>query len=598
MAISKSDPLNMLKKFARALLHPFEHPDILPGQPLSRLDAQAERLGVPLVEGLFAESRVARRMAQSFARFLGDDGGARAVKKEYHALLEKRLRAVALHLDPAENHDLAPLPLGRLGHPLDHYAWTVLSKSREEPSREHEFRAGITNRLRHIISLFVWAAGFLSWSLSVLFRDGRAAVSPVKTNFATTDFWGNEFWAAFQDVVKENGDWDEGCFLLVRERGDTTMDDAPFPDVAPSDFRVPWMEWIEYSVAPAARLIVEVLMLALWGARDPRNIEVAIRVFAVAVMTLDARRIAYNVHSKWYVDIMDYSAYHCVKAAVFRKIGTRLIGWPYHQFDSPGSTLSYLDYSIFVAGGEYQSREYGASWNPETKNVAVGQLRNDRRVAYSKYLDPKITNKIQARINAGDRIAVLFADNDSPGWHAGGMSLYRTVLPYLVNCPGWFLVIKQKKPPKPNGVIEQIIADPKVGPLLSHHNVLLIPRESADEDVCPAAWLIEHMDLGVSLPGTIQWESLAKAKPHIAYFPANQDTAAVRGLKKDRLLLESTDDLRKRLSELVNDPDSCVIDLERIRKDFDVYADDQALSRIAKFLFAPNQSGDLGADSN
>jgi len=575
----------VLKKFTRRLLHPFEHPNLLPGQPLSPLDATAERLGVPLTDALFIEGGPAARLGATFARFIGDEDGARAVKKEFHVVLEKRLRAVALRLDPAENHGLERLPLGELGHPLDKFAWDALSKDYPEAGSGQKYEAGIINRFRQIVSLLIWAGAFMGLSFLIFLRHGRAGVTPVRTTFVTTDFWGNEFWGAFQDAVKENGDWTKDSLLLVRERGDSGMDDVPFPDVNPSDFHVPRWEWLRHSIGAGFRLVGEVLYLALREVRDSRNIEVAIRIFIVAIMTLNARRIAYNLHAKWYVDIMDYSAYHCVKASVFRKIGTRLIGWPYHQFDSPGSTLSYLNYDLFIAGGNYQYREYGAGWSAKTRNVAVGQLRNDRRIAYSKHLDPDIANKIMARKEAGDQIAVLFADNDSPGWHAGGMSLYRTVLPLLAGRKGWFLIIKQKKPPKPNGVLEQIQADPKVGSLLSTDNILLVPRETADEDVCPAAWLIERMDLGVSLPGTIQWESLAKAKPHLAYFPVNQETAAVSDLKKNRLLVETTKELRERLVELMEDPASCIYDLERLREDFDDYADDQALGRIAKILF-------------
>ncbi len=575
----------MLKKLTRPLLHPFEHPNLLPGQPLSPLDAAAERMGVPLTEALFAEAGPAAKMGNSFARFIDDEDGTRAVKKEFHVVLEKRLRAVALRLDPAENHGLDPLPLGRLGHPLDEFAWAELTKDFTETGPGLKFESGSINRLRQIASLFVWAGAFLGLSLRIFLRDGAQNVASVRTIFATTDFWGNEFWGAFQDAVKENGDWSEGCLLLVRERGDEGMDDVPFPDVKPSDFHVPRGDWLRHSIGGGFRLVGAVLALALRGARDPRNIEVAIRIFVVAIMTLNARRIAYNVHAKWYVDIMDYSAYHCVKASVFRKIGTRLIGWPYHQFDSPGSTLSYLNYDLFITGGNYQFREYGAGWSPITRNVAVGQIRNDRRIAYSTHLDPDISGKILARKEAGDRIVVLFADNDSPGWHAGGMNLYQTVLPLLVGRRGWFLVIKQKKPAKPNGVLKQIRADPLVGPLLSNDNVLLVPRDKADEDVCPAAWLIEHMDLGVSLPGTIQWESLAKAKPHLAYFPVNQVTAAVTALKRDRLLVETTDELRERFMELMENPANCAFDLDRLRENFDVFADDQALGRVAKVLF-------------
>lgn len=583
--------LKTLSRQFRRILHPYHHPDILPGRPLSPLDAIGERAGVRTVEAVFAANSLPLAIAQAFARYLGEDEGARAIKKEYHVVFDKRLHAVALRLDPAERHNLDPLPLGEAGHPLDLSALHVFSDHWNIAPWKSVFVCSLTNKVHHWLALIAWAVTFLGHSLAILVRQGTGSIEPLRAKVATPDFWASSFWCAFRSAAEENGEWSDNAMLMVRERGDRGLEDVPFPSVNPAQFRVPRTEWLKMVIIPGLRLVAQVLVLAIKGRYDPKTVEISIHALRLANSSLKSWRVAFNVRARWYLDIMHYSADHCVRASIFRRFGMGLVAWPFHQFDSPGSTVSYVSHDLFIAGGNSQPRNYGGSWNPHTKSLALGQLRNDRRVAYTNHMDNQVADEIARRLAEGQRMAVLFPDNDDPGWHAAGKTLYRAAIPLLANRPGWFLVIKQKKPPRHDGVWEQTLADPNIGPLLSADNIMNIHRAYGVEDTCPAAWLIERMILGISLSGTVQWESLARGKPHLAYFPVNQDTPAVNGLKADGLLCETFEAFRDRVEAALADPAAVTLPLQRVRDDFDVYADDNALSRIATALLGPDQPG-------
>jgi hypothetical protein len=374
---------------------------------------------------------------------------------------------------------------------------------------------------------------------------------------------------------------------------------VPFPILDPASFRVPVGAWLSRVVGPGLRLTATVLAHAVRGRRDPRAVEAAVRALNLATASLRAQRIAFNVRARWYLDVMDYSALHNLKAAIFRPFGMGLACWPYHQLETPGSGLSYLGYDLFLSGGPYQHREYGATWNPGMQAVSVGQLRNDRRLAYGPRLNRQYAERVDQRLRAGERMAVLFAGNDDPGFRAGGETLFRVTVSVFAGRPGWFLVIKPKKAERPDGVLSHMCRDPAIAGLLAKDNVVLLPCDAENPEVCPSAWLIERMNLGAALPGSVHWEGLARGKRMIAYFPVNQRTPALGALIKDGLLHETADSFRRALEAAADRPDSVAVPTDRIRADFDVFGDDKALSRIADALFGePGESAsmsDVGA---
>lgn len=575
--------MGLLRTALSGILHPFASPTLLPGQPLSPLDAAAERLGLPAVEALFTEHPAVRRIAVAFGQFLGDKTeGTRALKKDYHIALERRLRAMALHLDPADGYGLGPLPLGRTGHPLDGHALRLLGRAADASGL---LRAGGLGRaFRHWLQLLAWAAAFVGGMVFVLVTHGRPRVVPRVPRVATADFWEADFWTTFDDVLKDAGLWSDDCLLMVRERGG--LEQVPFPMIEPGALPVPVGPWLRRVVGPGVRLVAAILAAAVSGRRDPRVVEAAVRALNLAATSLNIWRIAFNIRPRWYLDIMDYSAVHNLKAVVFRSFGTGLVYWPYHQLESPGSALSYFGYDLFLSGGNYQFRQYGSTWNPNMEVRPVGQIRNDRRIAYGPRLVRAHADRLTAWLDSGEKMAVLFTGNDDPGFRGGSEMLFRTVLGLFAGRKGWFLVIKPKKTERPGGVLQQMREEEETSALMEHDNVILLPCDESNPEVCPSAWLIEQMSLGASLPGSIQWEGLAMGKPLVSLFPVNQDTPAIRFLKDEGLLFETADGFKRRVEEIVARPGEFSVPLDRIHDDFDIYGDDQALGRICEALFS------------
>ena len=117
----------VVRAAARKLFHPFPYFNVLPGHLLSPLDAAAERIGQSIVEEFFAESRDARAISTAMCRYFNDTEATRALKKEYHNVFERRMRGVALYLDPAEQYGFGPIERGSLNHPLDSHALAALT---------------------------------------------------------------------------------------------------------------------------------------------------------------------------------------------------------------------------------------------------------------------------------------------------------------------------------------------------------------------------------------------------------------------------------------------------------------------------------------
>lgn len=577
--------MNSLKKKLHSFLHPFQHPFVLPGHPLSPLDAYAERLGTAMVDRFFENE--GRSIADVFAPFLGKEKeeGIRALKKDYHVILEQRLRAIALRMDPAENHQLEPLPLGELGHPLDDVAYEAVFKA----SMDFEGIKPLPNTiphsaLRHWISLLGWAVAFNASALLVLLRHGRLKVTPYRVQVATPDFGDPDLWKSICDAWTESGVLKEDGLLMVSEEHRLSQN-IPFPTVNPLLFKVPIGPWLQRVVGPGLKMTFTILAMAIRGRRDPRIVEAAVRALNLAGTSIVVWRIGFNVRASWYLDLMDYSSKHNLKGVIFRSFGMKMVRWPYAQIESPGTPISYLGYDLFLSGGSYQKEHYQKTWNPNLESVSVGQLRNDRHIAYGPRLNQKYAQIIRNRIAGGEKMALLLTGNDSPGLRAAGETLFRVVIPIFANRAGWFLVIKQKKNEQTNGVLSRVRKDPEIGPLLEAKNIVLLPCDARSPEVCPTAWLLKRTIMGVTLPGSVHFEGLALNIPLIAYFPINQETPARQLLIELGLLQNSEKGMKDKLEELLQAPRSFTFPVEKIREAFDPFADHEALCRIGDLLF-------------
>jgi hypothetical protein len=577
--------MNCLKKILHSVLHPFQHPLLLPGHPLSPLDAKAEQLGIAMVDRFFEKE--GRSVANVFARFLGSEKeeGIRALKKDYHVILENRLRAIALRMDPAQNHHLEPLPLGELGHPLDAYAYEAVFEASKDLERINPLlNSKPRPALRHWISLLGWAVAFNSSALLVLLRHGRLNVSPCGAQVATPDFGDPELWKSICDSWTESGVLEEDGLLMVSEYYCLSQN-MPFPVVAPYLFKVPIDAWLKRVVQPGFRMTFSLLTLAIRGRRDPRIVEAVVRALNLAGTSIIVWRIGFNVRASWYLDLMDYSSKHNLKGVIFRSFGMKLVRWPYAQIESPGTPISYLGYDLFLSGGPYQKEQYQNTWNPNLESVSVGQLRNDRHIAYGPRLNQSYAQIIRDRISGGEKMALLLTGNDSPGLQAAGEALFRMAIPIFANRPGWFLVIKPKKSERIYGVLNKMRDDPEIAPLLEAKNVIVLPCDVKNPEVCPTAWLLKRTTMGVTLPGSVHFEGLALNVPLIAYFPINQQTPARQLLIESGLLQDSEKGFKAKLEEILHDQESFKFPVEKIREAFDPFADHDALSRIGDVLF-------------
>jgi hypothetical protein len=305
----------------------------------------------------------------------------------------------------------------------------------------------------------------------------------------------------------------------------------------------------------------------------------------MAGTSISVWRIAFNISARWYLDLMDSSSKHNLKAVIFRRFKMGLVRWPYAQIESPGSALSYLGYDLFLSAGPYQKKTYGVSWNPKLTSVSVGQLRNDRNIIYGRRLKREYADEISSRITAGKRMALLLPGNDSPGLQHAGERLLRMVLPLFSDRKDWFVVIKPKKIEKTHGVMSKIKSDPDLSTILINKDVVVLPCDELHQEVCPTGWLLLYTSLGATLPGSVQFEGLALGVPLVGFFPINQNTPARVLLKECGLLYSTENDFLNRFKMGLNSTSKIQYQLSKIRENFDPYADHDAIARVGHQLF-------------
>lgn len=569
-------PVNTLRRLARRLMHPFPRFPYLACHVLSPTDARAERIGLDCTEALFAEQR-ARPVVDALVRFLDDCEAERALKKEYHRVYEERLRAVALAADPTETHGMDALHPGPLASPLD--GWAAADLGVSVPL---ETRGGTA---LHWLSLLVAAAGFLGTALSILLFWGRTGGRPVACRVAAPNFWHPAYWSLLQAAAEEAGLWHDGDLLFVLEDSAAAQRfvNGPFPSVDPSTLPVPRGQWLRLVLLPGLALVPKVLLAAMRGGGDARVVELAARALNVAARSLAVWRVAFNVRCRWYLDTEHNSALHNLRGIILRKFGSGVVRWAYSQNESPGVYTSFLGYDLFLSGGPFQYENYRQSWYPGLKNVSVGQIRNDRRMNGDANVAPDLRDAIESRLARGERMAVYFGGNLGVGFDRPMRDSLAALLAEVANREGWFLVIKPKFR---EGFYDLCATDSRLGGIHDGGNVLAIHYPKDGAEVCPAGWLIDRMSLGLTLPGSVQFEALTSNRVMMAYWPTTQDSVTRRGLRDAGLLHEDPELLGQTICRFLEAPEQFAPPLDWVRQGFDPFADDRALDRVAAALFA------------
>jgi hypothetical protein len=578
----------------RKFLHPFPHFPLLQTYLYSPLDRTAEQQAFPAVERAFETNRTIILIARHFARFLDDKDSNRCLRKDLLCVIERRLRAVALYVDPAEHHGYGKVDFGGLGHPLDPMAADIIAKAADIDIIP---LPGARVRAKAYIALLAWGVSLVSAALFIWLRYGRRRVDLRNTRVAAPHYISRQIITRVRQACIEQGCWRDDSLLFVQE---SDLQAEPVADVIQvAALPVERSEWAHRVVLPAVRLTWAVWGTALRARRDPLAIELATRALNLAASSLPVWRLAMNVRCRWLIDFADYSSIHNLRAVIIRKWGGDLVRWPYTETEGPGLGFRYLDYGAFVAGGSYHYRTYAGSWRADCRPVAVGLARNDQVLNDQEdaLAAREIRAAIDSRLTAGQRMVVFFANNELPGFVEVALTLLAAVWSLVKGRDDWFLVLKPKKTKEEGGFFDRLYEDPRMIGLSTAGNVLVSDfPDPASGKTTPPAWLIDRMTLGLTLPGTIQAESLTRARPTVAYFPVIQDTPLTRVLFAHGLAFTDEVALRDTVGLFMNGEPTISVPVEWARETWDPFADGLAIDRITSLLFLERASAAVPAD--
>lgn len=559
-----------------------------------------QRRSLELVEQFFSNSRLARAASSALAQYFDDPEADRALKKAFHCVYEDQLRALALHIDleNATNKGEVDSSNGLVAvstTPLSHSSFIKRDIATCGVTINHA--NNIFNHLSILWSLWLAvlseAVYFLASIVWIFVRHGTRKCEPVSCRVATSNFMPEHYWTPLRDAFESLGDWSDRHLMIVMDRTnnkETYL--GQFQCIHPDQLKVPRIPWLRRVVFPGVKLFFVVLLISIASIGNARCLLLLLECFRQAVVSLEIWRLAFNLSCTYYIDNVEYAAGHYARAIIFRKFGGQMVRWPASQMDTQGCALSYLGYDLFLSGGNYQEREYGASWSPRIRLRSVGIIANDQRfLDAAQQSDSWLTERIDSHIRAGGKVVAFFPGSLVVGtpfeWKMPIIDILVELRRVLAKDPGWLLVIKPKG--SHEALYDWMKAEPRLSDWLEEDSVVSIRSGVRGTGNFAAGWLLERVNLGVCDGGSIQAEGLVQGVPMIAYRPLWADTPFVRTLTQCGLCHTKPEELRMALLRYMHAPESCDVPYKQFRKWFDPFGDNQAMIRIARELSEKNQ---------
>ncbi|NQV82513.1 MAG: hypothetical protein HQ494_01720 [Rhodospirillales bacterium] len=544
-------------------------------------------MSIDAVEAVFTAHPAAHRMTRACIDFLGDAEAERVLKKGFHQVIEERMRFLALRADPPSAYGFAAdgiIPPG--DHPLDDTARAALGDD-DQLAAFAPVRYGLPMRGTHLFQIVIRSILFVSEAVEIYFRFGVRNPKRQSFRVGTPHAINQNNWGAMRKALEDLDMWTDDALVTVLDRPDLTPPPPGAPpcidlEAAPVDRRRWWTEVMR----PGLRL----LRAALWNAfrhpGDPVSVQLSLEAIKFTRASLPIWRLAHNLQLGSYIDAEEYTVRQGLKSIILGKQGTQLVRWPHSQMDDQGVALSYMSYHLFLSGGPYVSRISSATRAPRCKDGFVGLYRNDSHMIANQSVDKTYDHAVTTHRNTGGKVLAYFGAGPDP--HVAPIyraSLY-AALRQVAMRDDWMMVIKTKGH-RPYGMYSGFVADsPLFAELQKAGKVVLVDYFRPFFEPCPAGWLIDVMDVGIGT-GSIQIEALTQGKPTLSYMPVGDDSELNNTLRDHALWHETVDGFEAALADFLDNPTQTNIPYDWFREQFDPFGDDQALSRIARLLWAP-----------
>ncbi len=557
--------------------------DFIPGQTYSLLDSAVQVNSTAKVEAFFSNSSGATAAGRALSRFLGDDDGVLALKKSYLGLFEGRARVLAIRAVPPERHGFGTIRLPSESHPIDGHAAELVRESNESVAVQVPARFALLP-IRIALSGVMYFLAFFVKALHVLlFQGGRS--EPVRCVVAAPDIQPLSDFKVIDDALAEQAPATLSWYRLtiVRERGLLEQDlSGTLPVVDPRFARVPRREWVSGFMLPGLCLFARLAAVSIRHAGDVRVQIVTLMAMQQACSVLKLELIARTVRCDYYLDWVEYNEFHILRNVLLRKRGGGVFRWPHSSLYAPGVFTSYIGYDIFCSNGPYPIDRYRHTWSKKTDTEVVGYLQFDRRYLTRDRVAPEYRATIERQAAAGKTIIAYFCSSDVAGLTALENEALASLYSALGRSHDWYLVIKPKSHNKQH-VFDMILSDPRLSAMMQDDRVLLIRYPHSGEQVCSTGWLVDQMQIGVGLLGSISAEALTRQRAFFSYYPVFDMTEHSQRLIDRGYLHTELDTFEAALESALDAPEALVYD-HWYFANFDPFRDDRALTRTASKL--------------
>jgi len=556
------------------LARPFPPPNYALGIYMSPLDAFGATQGEQAVKNALQLPGV-RRMAAALKDFLADERADIALAKACHATFEQRLRVVALHEDPPTDYGFgAGIAMPPLGHPLDRVARQVL-RADPSPSGTSRMDGGSLRVLVGLLLAATWLvveAAVIGWR----FGQGTVTTSWFRIGAPSQIF---RRWAVFRDAAAALGVWRDDALLLVAEEEGLTEGPGWLAQVRLAGLPVEARRWRAETLAPCVILAMRAVAGAIRGMRDPWTLQAAAEAVGLARESLPIQRLLHSHRFKWYLDVEEYTGRHVVRAIVLGRFGAGLVRWPHAVMDTPGASMSWLMYDLFLCFGPYERLTLGQTWRPDGRAAVVGLVQNDRRMA--QQVTRHYRETIEAFKATGGKVVAYFLPSVMEGREPLIAATLDVLLRVFASRPDWLLLVKPKGIKSTRQLDSILSSTPDLAEALKI--ALVVRYENVDQEPCPVGWAISQIELGVGI-GTVPFEMLSRGKPAFVHYPVIHPTPATERLVACGLMHNTPAAFEEALQRWLAAPASFSVPYDWFRDMFDPFLDDQALTRVAEQL--------------